>query len=90
MSVKTKPRKDETMNAREKLKAIVESARGDDLERAERNWAGLSEHTLRREHGGSGESLRQHLESFRQERREWQAAKDLLDSLLTTKDASDA
>ncbi len=72
------------MDAKEKLKAIVESARGNDLERVKQNWAGLSEHTLRREHGGNGKSRWQILEGYRQKRREWESAKALLDSLLAS------
>ena len=70
------------MDTKEKLKAIVANARGDDLERAMMVFGSMSSDELASEHGASGRTCRQVLEDCRQERREWQAAKDLLDSLL--------
>lgn len=69
------------MTAKQKLLSIVEKARGDDLERAERAFQGMSDLQLDQQHGESGQSRRQMLESYRQERAEWKAAHLLVLSL---------
>ena len=66
------------MDAAEKLRRIVEDARGDDLERAERAFAGMSNKELNEPHGASGKTHREILEGYRQERREWAAARALV------------
>ncbi len=69
------------MDAKQKLLSIVERSRGDDLERAEHAFRGMSDLQLDQQHGESGQSRRQLLESYRQERAEWKAAHLLVLSL---------
>ena len=69
------------MTAAEKLRRIVDNARGDDLERAERCFAGMSEAEMDMPYGQSGKTRREILEDYRRERAEWRAAKMLADSL---------
>ncbi len=54
------------MTAKEKLLKIIKDARGDDLERAEKQFQG-------------NEKL---LKSYRLERAEWQAAYDLVEQIM--------
>jgi len=65
------------MNATAKLLRIVENAKGDDLERAERAFAGMTDEQLDRQYGHSGQSHRSILEGYRKERDEWEAAHQL-------------
>lgn len=60
----------------------MENAKGDDYERAQRNWAHLPATDLDRQHGMSGSTVRQHLEAYEKDRREWiQADKELRELL---------
>ena len=73
------------MDAGTKLLRIVDSARGDDLERATRSFAHLSDGELdERQHGASGMTRREILDDYRADRREWEAAR-----LLAVKAAFD-
>ncbi len=65
------------MNAKEKLLHIVQNARGDDLERAEHDFAKYSFDQLQEQHGQSGRTRQEVLDDYQRERREWQAACDL-------------
>jgi len=69
------------MDAKAKLLRIVANAKGDDLERAEMAFAGLSRAEMDKEHGQSGKSRRWVLSDYRRERAEWQAARDLAASM---------
>ena len=69
------------VRAKATLMRIVERARGDDLERAEHAFAGLSQDQLNEEWGQSGRTKGELLERYRQQRREWQAAYDLAKSV---------
>ena len=62
------------MTAKEKLMQIVECAKGDDLERAERAFRGLTGDQLNEEYGQSGRTKGEILEGYRKERREWEQA----------------
>ena len=62
------------MTAKEKLMQIVERAKGDDLERAERAFRGLTGDQLNEEYGQSGRTKGEILEGYRKERREWEQA----------------
>jgi len=69
------------MDAKTKLVRIVENARGDDLERAERQFAGMSDEDLDKPWGHNGITCREVLEGHRKERREWEAALALAKSV---------
>ena len=62
------------MTAKEKLMQIVECAKGDDLERAERAFRGLTEDQLKEEYGQSGRTKGEILTGYRNERRDWEQA----------------
>ena len=62
------------MTAKEKLIQIVESAKSDNLERAERAFRGLSGEQLKEEYGRSGRTKGEVLEGYREDRREWEQA----------------
>ncbi len=62
------------MTAKEKLMQIVECAKGDDLERAELAFRGLTEDQLKEEYGQSGRTKGEILTGYRNERREWEKA----------------
>jgi hypothetical protein len=62
------------MTAKEKLMNIVECAKGDDLERAERAFRGLTADQLTEQYGQSGRTKGEILEGYRKERREWEKA----------------
>lgn len=74
------------MNPQEKLIKIVDAAKGDDLERAEKAFAHISPPDLDQEYGASGRTCREILQSYRNERADWQAARDLLTRLLAHED----
>ena len=62
------------MTAKEKLMHIVRGANGDDLERAERAFRGLTGDQLNEEYGQSGRTKGEILEGYRKERLEWEQA----------------
>ena len=66
------------MTAKDKLIRIVESAKGDDLERAEMSFGRLTKDQLKEEYGRSGRTKGEILEGYRQEREEWKEAYDLV------------
>lgn len=65
------------MTPEQKLLRIVESARGDDLERARRAFGHMSDAELDQEHG-DGQTRRQVLQEYENERALYLAAKALL------------
>jgi len=69
------------MTPAEKLRDIVARGKGDDLERAEKEFAHLNQSQLKRYGGPSGSCFGK-LEKYRQERHEWEAANTLLEALL--------
>ena len=69
------------MNGKEKLLRIVLDALGDDLERAEMAFSGLSPEQLQEEYGQSGKTKAQLLEEYRRGRKEWQTAYELAATL---------
>ena len=69
------------LTASEKLRRIVDAARGDDLERATRAFAGMTSAALDEPHGESGKTRREVLDGYRRERQEWNRAKLLAESL---------
>lgn len=70
------------MTPAERLRRIVENAKGDDLERAERAFRNFSPSQMRGQWGESGKTPYEILDEYRQERAEWQRARDLLKRLL--------
>ena len=66
------------MTPKEKLIRIVENAKGDDLERATRAFAGSK---LDEEYGQSGKTRLQILQEYQQNRDEWGLAYKLAQSL---------
>lgn len=72
------------MTPQQRIRRAMDNAQGDNLERAEHAFRGLSEKQMNDEHGSSGKTRKQLLEEYRQERREWQVASDMLDSLLAS------
>jgi hypothetical protein len=74
----------------EKSKEIVlramQDAKGDDLERATRAFAGNSPEVLDSEYGRSGQTRRQVLDGYRQPRLEWEAAMRELQQLFARKE----
>lgn len=69
------------MTAKEKLLKIVANAKGDDLERAERAFQGLSQKEMNEQHGRSSMTRQALIEAYRLERVAWRAAYDLAKSL---------
>lgn len=72
------------MTAEQKLMQIVENARGDDLERAEMEFAGMSERQLE-EKLGCGYTRGELIEAYRRSRSEWKAARNLVRELVGQK-----
>ena len=70
------------MTAAQKLRQIVNDAKGDDLERATAAFRNCSPAEMNQEYVQSGKLRRTILEDYQQERTEWARAKDLLDQLL--------
>lgn len=64
------------------LRRIVRDAKQDNLERAQHAFGRMAEAQLDQQWGQSGETCRQILEEYRQDRVRWQQANDLLESLL--------
>jgi hypothetical protein len=62
------------MTAKEKLIQIVRNAKDDSLERAEHAFRGLTEAELKQEYGCSGQTKGEILEGYRNDRREWEQA----------------
>lgn len=56
------------MTPQEKLRQIVANAKGDDLERAELAFKGMTDEQLDSEYGRSGETCRKILDGYRRER----------------------
>lgn len=73
--------KEESLAA-EKLLRIVQNAGGDNLERANIAFRGLSREQMQEDYGGSGQTRQTILDGYRCEREEWQAAKELLIKLF--------
>lgn len=69
------------MTAKEKLIKIVEGARGDDLERAERAFGRFSQEQMKEEHGESGRTRAEILDAYKKERNEWNQAYALAKSI---------
>jgi len=72
------------MTAQKKLLLIVERTRGDDLERAELAFRGLTKEQLAQEYGESGRTKGEMLDIYRKERREWEQAYALAKQLSST------
>lgn len=72
------------MTAQEKLLLIVERTRGDDLERAELAFRGLTKEQLAQEYAASGRSKGEMLDIYRKERREWEQVYALVKQLAST------
>jgi hypothetical protein len=70
------------MSPVEKLRRIVANAKGDDLERFESLFRNIHGIELDRIYEHSGFTYREVLEKCRQGRRDWEAARDLLERLL--------
>ena len=62
---------------------LVERAKGDNLERAQQAFAGLSPEKMREKYGQSDWTRQEILDGYVEGRQRWQAAKDLLLKLLT-------
>ena len=62
------------MTAKEKLIRIVEEAKGDDLERAEHAFRGMTKDQLSEPYGHSGSTCGQILDGYRRERADWKRA----------------
>lgn len=60
------------MTVKEKLLQIVLNAKGDDLERCERSYRGLSPEMMDGGHGESGFSRQEVLNRYKMERAEWE------------------
>jgi hypothetical protein len=67
--------------AYETLQKLLEHDRDDSLERAELAFRGMTDAQLDQPHGQSGYSRRWWLENYRQQQREWEAAKQLVDAI---------
>jgi len=66
------------MNPKDKLLSIVNNAKGDNLERAEMAFRGLSDEQMKKQHGASGNSRQEILDGYKKEREEYNAARDFL------------
>ena len=66
----------------DKLREIVDNAKGHDLECAESSFRRYSITEMFMEYGQSGQTRQEVLDGYRRSRREWQAARDLLEKLL--------
>ena len=64
------------------IKKAMANARGDDLERAEAAFHGMTGPELDQMYGQSGRTRREILEGYRQRRMEWQQANQYLKSLI--------
>ncbi len=62
-----------------KLRRIVQNAKGDDLERARREFEGLDPKML---WGTSGKTVGQVLSEYEADRAEWQAVAEAVDHLI--------
>ncbi len=69
-------------NDAEYLRYVMQCAKGDDLERATRAFAGLSPEEMSKEYGQSGRTRLEILNGYKTGREEWESANRLLDSLL--------
>ena len=70
------------MDADAKLRNIVDNARGDDLERAQRAFGRLGGTAMDQQHGQSGRTRCEILNGYEEERRDWERAKARLNDLL--------
>lgn len=70
------------MTPQEKLKRIIENAKGDDLERARRSFHGMSSRQLDEQHGQSGRTRRQILQEYEAERALYLQAAALVEPIL--------
>ena len=70
-------------DAFETLRKALENYKGDDLERAEAAFKGLSVTAMGAQHGGSGYSRREVLAAYQAKRVRWEAASELLSRLYT-------
>lgn len=69
------------MTPQQKLRQIVENARGDNLERARLAFGGMTSAQLDEQHGQSGKTRRQILKGYEDERASYEAARALVESL---------
>lgn len=70
------------------IRKAMRNAHGDDLERAEAAFRGMTDTDLDQEYGQSGSTCREILEGYQQRRLEWQEANEYLEALLA-KEATD-
>lgn len=70
------------MKVDDKLRQIVDNARGDDWERSRRMFGRMTSTELNQEYGQSGRTCREILAEHEEEQANWLAAKMLLDKLL--------
>ena len=68
----------------EYLLSLVERAKGDNLERAQHAFAGLSSEKMQEKYGQSDWTRQEILDGYVQGRQKWQAAKDFLLELLAS------
>jgi len=66
----------------EYLLCVLERAKGDDLERAQHAFAGLSPEKMQEKYGQSDWTRQEILDGYIETRQKWQKAKDLLLELL--------
>ncbi len=64
------------------IKNAMANAAGDDLERAERAFSKCSQEQMNSEYGQSGRTRRQILDEYKAHRQRWNAANDLLRSVI--------
>ena len=69
------------MNVKERLKRIVARSAGDDLERAEMAFDGMTSKQLDQQYGFGGNTRKQILEGLRKQRQEWQEVYNYVCSL---------
>lgn len=70
------------MGAAEYLLHMVERAKGDNLERAQCAFGGLSPEKMQEKYGHSDQTRQGILDGYVRQRRKWQEAKNLLLGLL--------
>lgn len=70
------------MTPAERLRHAMDRDKGDNLERARAAFRAHTPEMLDREYGQSGKSCRQILAEYEDDRRAWQVASDMLDSMI--------
>lgn len=63
------------------IRRAIQNAKGDDLERAEDAFRGMSDDELDRQYGQSGQTRREILDGYREYRKEWAAAMAWLEKI---------